>query len=610
MTKEKSQQEEIENKQQKKAKPGKEFLQVSKEELKSVKGITNLKKVFKLVSFNKGIFALLCILAVIRIGLNIFFALIAKEGLAILSLPQDQYYKLYYVAAISLSAGVLIYITDYIFTYYLVKMKNEMSLSLQNALFDRINNLKATCFANNQTSTFTQRIGEANAIVRDFDYLFNQIQGIITTVAHCVILVTVSPILFASSFLFYLVKALLYRYIIPRHIAIQKKNREIHDKSRNLLMESIRGASDTKSLNLYDTLREDFAAKEALFQKNNLTIGLWWRNRLMPTNFFTYEIGGAVFIALVAFLGTNSFYATATFLYFWSYRGQINGLFNRFFEIKDRLADCELSSARMMELYDEKRFPVESFGKNEMKKINGTIKFENVEFAYETKKKILDGISFTIKPNSITAIVGKTGCGKSTTLSLIARFNDASKGKITIDGKNITSLTKNALRKNIAYVQQNPYIFNRSFKGNLLLVKPDATEEEIIDACKKAEIHDFITTTENGYDTIIGENGITLSGGQRQRLAIARALINNSKIIMFDESTSSLDNENQAKIQSVIEKLSADHTIIVVAHRLSTIINADNILFMDDHKIHAEGTHKELFENCEAYRDLYQIENI
>ena len=246
----------------------------------------------------------------------------------------------------------------------------------------------------------------------------------------------------------------------------------------------------------------------------------------MPTNFFTYEIGGAVFIALVAFLGTNSFYATATFLYFWSYRGQINGLFNRFFEIKDRLADCELSSARMMELYDEKRFPVESFGKNELKNIKGKIQFEKVEYAYETNKKILDGISFTIKPNSITAIVGKTGCGKSTTLSLIARFNDANKGKITIDGKNIKSLTKSSLRKNIAYVQQNPYIFNRSFKGNLLLVKPDATDEEIIDACKKAEIHDFITTTENGYDTIIGENGITLSGGQRQRLAIARAIIN------------------------------------------------------------------------------------
>ena len=610
MTKEKLEQEKIEKKKQKKIKPGKEFLHVTKEDTKSVKGIANLKKAFKLVSFNKGTFTLLCVLAVLRIGFNIFFALVAKEGLAILSLPLDQYYKLYYVAGISLGVGILIYITDYIFMYYLTKMKNEMSLSLQNALFDRINNLKASCFANNQTATFTQRIGEANAIVRDFDHLFNNIQGIITSIAHCVILITVSPILFASCFFFYFVKFIIYRYLIPRHIAIQKKNKEVHDKSRNLLMESIRGASDTKSLNLYDTLREDFASKEALFQKNNISIGLWWRNRLMPTNFFTYEIGGAVFITLIAFLGTNSFYATATFLYFWSYRGQINNLFTKLFDIKDRLADCELSCSRMMELYDETRFPVENFGNVDLKNLKGKIEFNNVVFAYETKKKILDGISFTINPNSITAIVGKTGCGKSTTLSLIARFNDANKGKITIDGKNIKALSKNSLRKNIAYVQQNPYIFNRSFKDNMLLVKPDATDEEIFDACRKAEIHDFIITTENGYDTIIGENGITLSGGQRQRLAIARALINNSKIIMFDESTSFLDNENQAKIQRVIEKLAKDHTIIVVAHRLSTIINADNILFMKDRKILDQGNHNELFEKCQAYRDLYKIENI
>lgn len=602
--------EKIEKKKEKKVKPGKEYLQVTKEDLKSVKGITNLKKVFKLVSFNKGIFVLLCVLAVVRIGLNIFFALVAKEGLSILSQPTENYYKLYYVAGIDLAAGILIYIVDYIFFYYLSKMKNEMSLSLQNALFDRINNLKASCFSNNQTATFTQRIGEANAIVRDFDHLFNNIQGIITAVAHCVILLTVSPVLFAVAFFFYFVKFLAYHYLIPRHIAIQKKNREVHDKSRNLLLESIRGAADTKSLNLYETLREDFSAKEALYQKNSLSIGVWWRNRLYPANFFAFELGSAVFIALIGFLGTHSIYTTATFLYFWSYRGQINSLFTRIFDIQDRLADCELSSARMMELYNEEKFPLELFGDVELTKLKGKIDFKSVHFAYETKKKILNGISFTIKPNTITAIVGKTGCGKSTTLSLIARFHDANKGKILVDGKNIKSLSKNSLRKNIAYVQQNPYIFNRSFKENLLLVKPNATDEDIIDACKKAEIHDFITTTENGYDTIIGENGITLSGGQRQRLAIARALINNSKIIMFDESTSSLDNENQAKIQRVIEKLSSDHTIIVVAHRLSTIINADTILFMEDHKIVAEGTHKELFENCEAYRDLYQIENI
>ena len=194
-------------------------------------------------------------------------------------------------------------------------------------------------------------------------------------------------------------------------------------------------------------------------------------------------------------------------------------------------------------------------------------------------------------------------------MSLIARFYDVKKGQISIDGINVKSLSKETLRGNIGYVQQSPYIFNRSFKENLLLVKPDATDEEIEDVCKMSEIHNDIMETKDKYNTIIGENGITLSGGQKQRLAIARALLCNAKIIMFDESTSSLDNENQAKIQKTIENLAKTHTIIVVAHRLSTIINADKIIFMKDHNIKAEGTHSELFETCQEYKELYQIEN-
>ena len=149
-----------------------------------------------------------------------------------------------------------------------------------------------------------------------------------------------------------------------------------------------------------------------------------------------------------------------------------------------------------------------------------------------------------------------------------------------------------------------------TFRENLLLIKPNATESELIEACKKSEIYDFISSTKNGLDTIIGENGITISGGQKQRLAIARALLNNANIIMFDESTSSLDNESQNKIQKIIEKLSIDHTIIIVAHRLSTIKNADKIIFIKNHNVKCTGTHDELMKNCEDYRNLYRIESI
>ena len=179
---------------------------------------------------------------------------------------------------------------------------------------------------------------------------------------------------------------------------------------------------------------------------------------------------------------------------------------------------------------------------------------------------------------------------------------------IFIDGNNINDLTKESLRSNITVVPQNPYIFNLTIKENLQIVKKEATMEEIVDVCKKAQIYDFIISKEKGFDSIVGENGIVLSGGQKQRLAIARALLKNSKIILLDEATSSLDNESQAKIKKVIKTLSKTHTILVVAHRLSTVVDCDKILYLENNKIVNEGTHEYLMKNVEGYRQLYMEE--
>ena len=181
-------------------------------------------------------------------------------------------------------------------------------------------------------------------------------------------------------------------------------------------------------------------------------------------------------------------------------------------------------------------------------------------------------------------------------------------GKILIDNYNINDLSEKTIKDNISVVSQSPYIFNLSIKDNIKLANPTATNEQIIEVCKKAQIHDIITQMEKGYDTLVGENGVILSGGQKQRIAIARALLKKSKIILLDEATSSLDNSNQEKIKNVIKELSKDHTVIIVAHRLSTIVDSDNIFVVDKHKICASGTHTELMNNCEEYRNLYEIE--
>ena len=187
---------------------------------------------------------------------------------------------------------------------------------------------------------------------------------------------------------------------------------------------------------------------------------------------------------------------------------------------------------------------------------------------------------------------------------------DVNSGTITIDGVNINELDKDSIRGNITIISQNPYIFNMSIRDNLKLVKSDLTEKAMKEACKIACLEDFINNLPNGYDTIIGEGGINLSGGQKQRLAIARALVQKTEIILFDEATSALDNETQRKIQEAINNMKNEYTILIIAHRLSTIINADRILYLDNGKIVTEGTHKELLKNCEEYKKLYESEII
>ena len=190
-------------------------------------------------------------------------------------------------------------------------------------------------------------------------------------------------------------------------------------------------------------------------------------------------------------------------------------------------------------------------------------------------------------------------------MNLITAFYDIQKGKILLDGKNLKTLTEDSLRNAISVVPQSPYIFNLSIKENLKLANPSATDAEIEDACKKAYIHDFVETLPEKYNTVVGEGGVTLSGGQKQRLAIARAFLKDSKILLLDEATSAVDNASQSKIFEIINKTRKNHTIIIVAHRLSTIKNCDKIFVVDNHQIAAVGTHKQLMKTSEVYKSLY-----
>ena len=221
----------------------------------------------------------------------------------------------------------------------------------------------------------------------------------------------------------------------------------------------------------------------------------------------------------------------------------------------------------------------------------------------------MTGLNLQLLPNKKIAIVGKSGNGKSTIFNLLLRYFDATSGEILIDGINIKDLTEKSLRSNISIIRQAPFLFNLSIIDNFRLVKKDVTLKEVRKYCKRAYIDDYIMSLPKKYNTVIGEGGINLSGGQKQRLAIARTLMLNTKIILFDEATSALDNESQEYIKKTIDDLVKDHTVIIVAHRLSTIVDADVINIIDKGKLESFGTHEELLTKSKVYQTLYSNEN-
>jgi ABC-type multidrug transport system fused ATPase/permease subunit len=405
-------------------------------------------------------------------------------------------------------------------------------------------------------------------------------------------------------------QGILERFRSKRVTILDRIYRESNERFTGFVSEMVKGSTDVKILNSGEAFKAELAARITTANDNRLHMqGRSWVYRLTRM-----EIGAVAylgFMALLAYLISTGGITSVTAIILFNYYSQLDtSAIAALSEFLEFVRDFNLSAERVYEILQGNHFSKEHFGDTEIADVKGEVELSHVYFAYKSSdptaasRDVLKDMNMLIPAGTTVAFVGLSGSGKSTTINLISKLYETNKGQVKIDGIDIRRLSKETIRSNISVVSQKPYIFNISVRDNLRLVKPDMTEDEMIAACKKACIHDDILQMEDGYDTIVGEGGTNMSGGQCQRLAIARTLLRDYKILMLDEATSALDNITQARIQEVLRNLHGEKTVIIIAHRLSTTINADIIFFIDDGRVLASGTHDELLKKCDKYRML------
>ena len=500
--------------------------------------------------------------------------------------------------------NVCIHINNYFINKYFYSVKKNIQLDVSSKILQ----IQTGVLQANSSGTFIERAGNDTDTLSD---IF--IQGIDYLTYLISVIGVLFSILFLNTAIFFLYLLFVVLLFFAQKFAakkIQEKNK-IQKKKRDIasgfISELVRGAKDIKLLNA----EKSFLNKtDQVIQELGEANYSWARTR----SWFRFLNGDLRDLLDLGILLLGIYFIThkelevATMLIILSYRGHIISISSNLEYFYDIIKQFELAAERIFEILEGEKYPKEVFGNKHISKIEGNIAFKNVFFGYEEDDMVLKNISFQIHPNETVSFVGKSGSGKSTIFNLISALYKPNAGEITFDGIPLNQLDKASIRKNMSVISQNPYIFNMSIRENLTIIKEDLTEEEMIDACKMACLHDFIMTLKDGYDTIVGEGGVTLSGGQRQRLAIARALILKTEIILFDEATSALDNETQYEIQKSIQNMQGEYTILIIAHRLSTVINSDRLILIDNGSVAGEGTHQELLKNNPIYQKLYELE--
>lgn len=509
-----------------------------------------------------------------------------------------------FIFIVEMSRNIINFIFNKISQKYIINTLNEIQLEM----FSETLKITTSCLDKNSSGTFIDRIkNDTSDIINIFSEIISIFIDFISNIGIFIACLYINKYMF----IYFIITSIILGYISKKERDIyfegSKKYRLVREKSTGLAAEFIRGIRDVKLLNgtkgiMDQTKKElDKVKQEKISMENKR-----YHFRILANSIRDFL--DVSFIILGICLVKYSNLTIANFVILYMYRGHIEGILRTYDSLVELIKSYNLSATRVFEVLGD-HFPKEKEEGLLLEHLDGNIEFRNVSFSY-AEEEVIKNINLNIKKGERIGFVGTSGSGKSTIFNLITKLYNQEKGEILIDGINIKDISYTSVRNNISLIPQSPYIFNFSILDNLRLANPSASINSIIEACKKADIYKKIESLDNKFDTEVGEGGVILSGGEKQRLAIARSLIKNTNIILFDEATSSLDNISQDKVQNSIYKLDKDKTILIIAHRLSTVINCDRIVVMDKGKILDIGSHKELLDRCKKYQELFKYEEI
>ena len=545
-------------------------------------------------------------------ALGILYPIITRKMLNDL-IPNRKFNMIIILGIVLLVAYILKMIMKYCLDYYGHMVGTHMQADMRKEIFAKLEKLPFSYFDNNETGKIMSRItsdlqeiselahhGPETLAMTSFSLLFSLFYLSSINLALALIIFSCSPLL-----------VLITMIVRKKHLESSRKARRSIAQINADVNSSVSGIRITKAFNNSDKEMEKFEKGNLNFVEAKkgqyFTMAIQHAATVFVTDIFNVVclISGGIFLykGLITFGDYSTFIVSISF-----FTSPILQLLNWMEQFNDGVTGFE----RFCEIVDQKE-ETDRENAREYKKLNGDIVFENVSFAYnhEEEREVLDNISFTVPKGKTVALVGPSGGGKTTICHLLPRFYHADDGKIMINNVDVEDIKMESLRENIGIVQQDVFLFSGTFYENIAYGKKDASDKQIIAAAKKANIYDYIMSLPDGFNTQIGERGIRLSGGQKQRLSIARVFLKNPSILILDEATSSLDNTTEALIQEALNTLKKGRTTIVVAHRLSTIRNADEILVVSNGKIIESGDHEQLMKKRNGvYKKLYNSQFI